>query len=51
MIVRAFALLILYTLVDIGHIIILMCQGKCIHCVNGACHYDEIVPPNALLPD
>ena len=51
MIVRALTLVILYAVVDIGQILISICRGKCIYCENGTCHYDEVVPPNAVLPD
>jgi hypothetical protein len=57
MFVRTVALFVLYGFFEIFKEIRSCCRGECKYCKDGLCDmnkvpsYDDVVPPNALIPD
>jgi hypothetical protein len=57
MFVRTVALFILYGFFEIFKEIRSYCRGECNYCKDGLCDmgkvpsYDDVVPPNAIIPD
>jgi hypothetical protein len=57
MFVRTVALFILYGFFEIFKEIRSFCKGECTYCNDGVCDmrkvpiYDNIAPPNAIVPD